>query len=203
MYKEFANRITNSLINKSIVSKEQRDLCLYGFEILISSLFYFIVYLLCSLISKTVMPSFFFWLGLFIFRKIAGGHHSKTYTSCHILFALNHIVFIIIVKFIKAEFYPSTIYTILIIAITSLIFIAPVDHKNKPFIGTEYARFRCLSIIYGLAITITLGLSVFKIISPNQYLFSYSIGTLSANISLLIGKIIRKKEELKHEKTIT
>lgn len=207
MYKELANRITNTLIKKSIICKDQRDLCLYGFEILISSLFYFIVFLLCSVLSKTIFPSFIFWLGLFIFRKIAGGHHSKTYTACHILFALNHIAFIIFVKFIKAELYSSIIYTIFTIAIISLVFIAPVDHKNKPFIGAEYIRFRYLSIIYCLAITLILGLLIIKIIPPSIYVFSYSIGTLSASISLLIGKITRKKEtkkeELNYEKTIS
>lgn len=194
MYKEIANKITNTLIKKSIVCNEQRDLCLYGFEILISSLFYFIIFLVCSLISKTVLPSFFFWLGLFIFRKIAGGHHSKTYTTCHILFALNHIAFIIIVKLIQTELYHPIIYTILTIAIISLVFIAPVDHKNKPFIETEYIHFRLLSIIYGVVLMMILGLLITKLIAPTPYVFSYSIGTLSASISLLIGKITRKKE---------
>ena len=200
MYKRMAIHCTNFFINKNIVDIEKRDIHIYGFEILISSLFYLLYFLVLSVISQTLLPSICFFLGLFIIRKVAGGHHSKSYKSCHILFSINHILFIALYYIVPQKSYSYVVSLILFVAVLSLWFIAPVDHINKPFIKNEYKKYKILSIIYGFLLALLITFLLTNNIYAHKHLFSFTIGSLSAVSSLLIGKITRIKERKHYEK---
>ena len=148
MYRTLAKKITNYFIRRNIISDKEKDIYSYGFEIMISSFVYLIIFLTVALISQTLLASLFFWLGLFIIRKTAGGHHANSYTSCHILFLINHIVFVIIALLLPQSIYIFFNIASLAISIALVFILAPVDHKNKPFINNEYNRFKLLSRLY-------------------------------------------------------
>lgn len=200
MYKRIAISLTKSFIKKNILDEEKREICTYGFEMIIANLTYLLIFVATAAITKTIFVSLFFWLGLFLIRKVAGGHHSNSYFSCHCLSMINHILFIVSIKFIPMNVFHYCSYSIFIVAIFSLLLFAPVDHKNKPFIKTEFARFRKYSLIYSFILTIVTLLyyvgHCFENIPFNvdSFIFSYSFGTLSATVSLLSAKIIRYKE---------
>ena len=82
----------------------------------------------------------------------------------------------------------------LLISSVIVLFFAPIDHPNKPFIKTEKKRFRILSCIYAFVI-ILVAVSTIIFYSANyaNYLFGYSFGTLVATISLVAAKINYKK----------
>lgn len=201
MYRKLAIRITDCFINKDIILEQKKAIYYYGFELLISSIIYFLIFLLISLVTKSLIASFFFWLGLFLIRKTAGGHHSNSYKKCHLLFAANHTFFVILLKTIPTPYYFYVNTSILILSILSILIFAPVDHKNKPFIKTEYKRFKLFSKIYCIILLLIGVFSIINIIPPSSYFFGFSFGSLSATISLLFAKIIRFKERKKnHEK---
>ena len=194
MYNKIALKMTSWFINKGVIDDSKKSIYKYGFEVLMSSLVYFFIFAITSILTKSVFPSIFFWLGLFVIRKVAGGHHAHSYTSCHILFESNHIIFIILFKIIPSFWYQSIILGILSFSLISIFLFAPVDHANKPFIKNERKQFRIWSLAYCAVLLLALIMCFAKILPSNNLLFSYSLGSLSATISLLIGKIIRIKE---------
>lgn len=200
MYKKIAISLTESFIRRNILDEEKREICTYGFEMIFANLTYLLIFIATALVTKTVLVSFFFWLGLFLIRRIAGGHHSESYFSCHCLSAFCHILFIASVKLIPTTVFHYCSYWALIFAFSSLILFAPVDHKNKPFVKTEFTRFRKYSIVYSFVLLLIV-LLYFSLRSLGNapliiesFIFSFSFGTLSATISLLTAKIIRYKE---------
>ena len=199
VYKKLSIICTEFFIKHQLIEKEKRDIHLYGFEILLSSLSYLLLFIAISILTNTFLASLCFFLGLFFIRKIAGGHHSKTYIRCHILFALNHLLFITLYYIIQPQLYHYIIPLIFLIAALAMWLLAPVDHKNKPFIKSEYGRYKTCSIIYGCCLIALLILLYTKILPFHKHVFSFSIGTISATLSLLIGKINRTKERKHHE----
>lgn len=191
MYNKIASNITDCFIKRGVIDNSKKEIYKYGFEVLISSAMYFLLFALISIITNSVFPSFLFWLGLFIIRKTAGGHHAKNYTACHVHFEANHILFIILFRFFPKIWYKTSIIGIITICLISILLFAPVDHINKPFINSEYKRFRILSLVYCAVLLIVLILYVINILPSNELSFAYSIGSLSATISLLSGKITR------------
>lgn len=200
MYKKLAQRISNKFIQMNLIEESKKDIYIYGFEYIISNIVYLAIFFALCILTKTVLTSLCFWLGIFLLRKIAGGHHAETYISCHILFAANHILFILLKYSFPEEHYLISIITALLITIVSIFSCAPVDHKNKPFIKTEYKRYKILSYSYGMILVILCSLIYLKVIPASKFFFAYTFGTFSATLSLLYAKLIRKKERrLKNE----
>jgi accessory gene regulator B len=197
LYRYVANVLTQKFINLKIIDANKQNIYLYGFEMLISNFVYSLIFIILSLVTDTLIASFFFWIGLFLVRKTAGGHHSNSYISCHILFASNHIIFILLYKFLPYKWLYICIVAMLCFSIITILFFAPVDHKNKPFIKTEYKRYKLLSKIYCIILIATLIFIVSKVIAVNLTGLGFFFGTFSATVSLLCAKIIRLKERRK------
>ena len=201
MYRKLAICITEKFVHNKLIAGDKKDIYAYGFEMLISTLVYFTGFLIISLLTQTLMPSLCFWGGLFIVRKVAGGHHANSYVSCNLLSTANHVLFVVLVKLLDTNtYYPFITFTLLFSTATILL-VAPVDHKNKPFIKNEYKRYKLLSNLYCIVLGIIFLLVSAKFISIGTLLFAFTFGTLSATISLLCAKIIRSYERGKnHEK---
>ena len=201
MYRKLAICITDKFISKKLISDNKKDIYAYGFEMLISILVYFVEFLVISLLTQTLVSSLYFLCGLFIVRKVAGGHHANSYISCNLLSTANHILFVFLVKLINVNIYYHFITLTLLFSAATILLVAPVDHKNKPFIKNEYKRYKLLSSLYCIVLGIIVLLVSAKTIPISEVLFGFSFGTLSATISLLCAKFIRSFERGKnHEK---
>ena len=167
---------------------------------LISILVYFVEFLIISLLTQTLASSLCFLGNLFIVRKVAGGHHANNYISCNLLSTANHILFVILVKLVNVDTYYTFITLTLLFSAATILLIAPVDHKNKPFIKNEYKRYKLLSNLYCIVLGIVVLLVSGKMIPAGELLLGFTFGTLSATLSLLCAKIIRSYERgKKHE----
>ncbi len=172
---------------------------LYGFEVLISSIIYTTVFILVSIITKTIFPSLCFFIGFYLIRSISGGFHANTYTACHILYFANHIAFIVIIKLTPSCAANIVTSTLLIISSALILIFAPADHPNKPFIKNEKKRFRLLSTLYGILLIFISAFPFFitskLILNTLQFI---SIGSISAAISLTVARIQNERRK-RHE----
>lgn len=196
MYKTLALCLTKKFIKLNLVPAEKEPVYSYGFEIILSMIVYALIFVITAIITSTLVTSLIFFIGFYLIRKFCGGYHASTYLKCHFMSVLVHLVAIAFLRlFPQSLFYEFTIISLLISCVFILLF-APVDHKNKPFIKNEFQRFRKKSCIYcGLISVIILLTLILKArLGDNIYLFSYSLGTLSATLSMLGAKIINYYE---------
>lgn len=200
MYKTLALCLTKKFIKMNLISPDKESVYSYGFEIILSTIVYAIIFLATALITSTLMTSLLFFVGFYLIRKFCGGYHASTYMKCHLMTATVHLIAIIFFHYFPHDaFYLFSIVSLLVCCILILIF-APVDHKNKPFIKNEFRRFRKKSCIYCGIIVIILSIAVVlrSKCNNNIYLFSYSLGTLTATLSMLGAKILNFHERRKH-----
>ncbi len=186
MYEIAAKAITNKFVRCGIINSERQDVYNYGFELMISYLVYFIIFSCISLLTSTLVESYFFFIGFMFVRKFAGGIHAKTYIRCHILFELNHLLFIAVHHYCS---YSTHLWIVLLIELFSIVVIwvlAPVDNSNKRLTINEKRHFKKMSRVYTVFIG---GTIVAAIVVPGieQYVFSYSVGVCSASLSLLLA----------------
>lgn len=198
MYTKLANAITDFFVQHQIVSKEERDNYAFGYEVMISESVYILIMLIISVITSLLIESLLFFIGFFVFRKLAGGYHASTYLKCHIIFALNQIICLILLNLVPLFLYNYILGGISILLPIITFISAPIDNENKPFNTNEYRRYKKYSrifiLIFSLVITCTILLGGFEY---NRYVFALCIGVSSANISLLYAYI---KRRVKHEK---
>lgn len=197
MYKIISNRITDVFIKKEIIPEGKKDIYLYGFEIIISSVVYALIFILSAVITSTFVASVIFFVGFYLVRKFCGGFHASTYLKCHFMSVITHFIAIGFLLLFPTDL--RLIFNIIVLYIcgVTILLFAPVDHKNKRFIKNEYRNFRIKSCIYSCLIIIFSTLYFFKsslLDNINIYIFAYSLGTVSATISMLSAKIININE---------
>lgn len=191
LYEKVSLSITDYLISKGIIDTEKKEIYAYGFEILISYICYFIIEFLIAIVTKTVITSILFFSGFILIRRSAGGYHASTYIKCHILFALNHILFIGINAVLPKWIYLPFLIITPIISMLAIFSFAPVDHENRDFNDNEYKCFKKRSRMCSVIIfLITLVCVFFEITWP--YIFSALFGVLSATISLIVAYCIKR-----------
>ena len=96
MYAKLAIAITNFFILHQVIPEEEKDNYAFGYEVMISESFYILIMLIISVITGSLIESLLFFIGFFVFRKLAGGYHASTYLKCHIIYAINQIICLIL-----------------------------------------------------------------------------------------------------------
>lgn len=201
LYKNLANNITSFFVKKNVIAESKKNVYSYGFEIILSTIVYEAIFLVLALITKTFFPSLLFWIGFFFIRKCCGGYHAHTYFACHIMFAANHLAFIFLLKMFLKSTDPRIAAVIVFVCAGIILLIAPVAHPNKPFIKNEYNNFKKKSRIYACVLIAISIIGLLPFMTYHAAYWGYTIGTLSATISLLSAKIIYKPERNStHEK---
>lgn len=192
-YKELSCTLARFFVKKGTIKEEKREIYEYGFEILLSTIVYTVIFIGIAIVTDTLIPSLVFYTGFFIVRTIAGGYHAKTYISCHLLFMANHLLFIAVLKLTPIALHTYIASGMIVISSLILLLFAPVAHPNKPFIKSEKERFRKYACIYAALLIIIFSI-IANLISPQyvHYLLSYATGTFSAAISLASAKILYK-----------
>lgn len=194
MYRKISGFLTEKYIISGTIPGEKREVYEYGFEVLISTIVYTIIFLLIAICFGEFLSSVLFWGSFLVIRKLAGGYHAKTYLQCHILFCTNHLVFLFLIKVIPIA--CNSLCDAVLLAFSSIILFvfAPVDHPNKPFVAGEQRKHRRLSIIYAILILISILPTLVFGPKFEMLFFAFSFGTLSAAISTMSAKIKRKGE---------
>lgn len=197
MYKFLSNSITDLFIKHNLISDVKKDIYVYGFEIIISTIVYALIFIISALVTSTFWESLVFFFGFHFVRKFCGGFHANTYLKCHLMTAITHYIAIGFLLFFPTKWQIAFSTTILYTCGLLIILFAPVDHKNKRFIKNEYRNFRKKSCIYGFIIfAISTICTIHGITSTNYniYVFAYSLGTVSATLSMLGAKLINLNE---------
>lgn len=199
MYKKLSQKITNHFINKQIISKDDREIYEYSYEVLLAESVYIFIMIVIGLLFHAFIASLFFFIGFYLCRKVSGGYHASTYTKCHILFAMNHILFIGLSKFIPQNLYWIITLVFVGISIVLIYFLAPIDHPNKPFDEHEHKKYKRQSRVF-ILITLLATVVLYMVERNNPYYFYVSIGIFSASMSLLYSFFERRKKHEKNQK---
>lgn len=195
MYKKLAAILTDKFIKTDVIEEQQREVYLYGFEMLISNIVYVFVFLILAILTQTILCSLLFGISFFITRSIAGGYHAATYSMCHLLSLLNQVLFILLVTLLSQELHPVASVVSILMSSGILLIFAPIDHPNKPFIKTERKRFRRMCCVYAYVIPVIVTALVLFATQLSTYILSFSLGIFSAAFALLSAKIQQTKEK--------
>ena len=195
MYKKLAAILTDKFIKTDVIEEQQREVYLYGFEMLISNIVYVFVFLILAILTQTILCSLLFGISFFITRSIAGGYHAATYSMCHLLSLLNQVLFILLVTLLSQELHPVASVVSILMSSGILLIFSPIDHPNKPFIKTERKRFRRMCCVYAYVIPVIVTALVLFATQLSTYILSFSLGIFSAAFALLSAKIQQTKEK--------
>lgn len=111
------------------------EVYVYGLELIISSLVGEMVVLFLGLMLDRLMETLIFILLIKYIRIYSGGFHAKTYIVCNMTFITSYL-FSVLICYKLRSVQDNTIIGLMIItviiAIATMIKLAPIENKNKP-----------------------------------------------------------------------
>ncbi len=193
MVQQIANNLTDLLLKKEIVKEEDKEIYTYGLEALLSTVINTILVLIFGLLTGMLLETLAFLISFAILRVYCGGYHAKTHVGCILMFAGIYGFAMLVLTIMPAQY--QGIFSMVAGGLSLLIILlyAPIEHKNRPFVGNEYKTFRMLSRIIAL---LEAGLIVLSNIFAYQFIklaLNVSMAMLSVVFILALAKIIERK----------
>lgn len=188
MINNLSSRLTDRLIDKGSITKDDRELYIYGFFILLSHIMYFSLSAFFGLLFQCFIESVIFYIAFQFIRRYAGGYHAKTETRCEILSTLSLLVCVAIIKVIKTYDFQTVLLFINILSAVCILAFCPLDTPEKPLTEKEFKYFRKISWIILLVITIVI---------VNSYFFKINTIFAPCCMSLILESMLLIAGKLK------
>lgn len=195
MFSTLATMISNRLCVASAIEEGDRELYIYGFYILISRLFFFLVSVLCGCLFGVLWESVLFYVMFTLLRSYAGGIHAKTENMCTILTTLSLLTSICGIKVLN--FVQSEMISLIIAGIGAgcIIAFCPLDTAEKPLESADRNHYRRTSIT--IVVTyLALALLMYAM-GLKGVLNAVAVSIALESVLMVAGKIMQLRKSIK------
>lgn len=196
MFRKISENIAGMLVANDIVTDENRDAYIYGLELLIPQILFYIGLLIISLFTKTLLLSFLFVVTYKALRQYTGGFHCKSAEVCLIVSVLIYLILILLFYF-HLKIVDMLMITASMTASVILFRFSPVEDKNKPLDNIEKTKYRNLSIIANIIAISLIIISFFLNLREIFYAVAWSLSADAVLILLTIRRCNNEEDNLK------
>lgn len=188
-----SSKIAGFLFKKNVISEDYVEICKYGYEVLFFNLFNAAIVLALGIVLNKLLYSIVFFAVFAVVRQYCGGYHSKSTIVCTFVYVLIYLfIMLLATTDITEECFTIPVNLIFCISyISSVIAFAPIDNKNKALDEEEKAKFKKISLILGVILTL-LSLSLYKVDLHITAVISLTLLVITA--LMLTGRQLRKEE---------
>ena len=190
MITALANHIADFIYSNTELSEEQREIYVYGYEIIISSAITFFLLIVTGLLFGRILEIMAFFIVFYMLRQQTGGYHADTYFKCNLIFEINIILamMLTLIDFPFAVLIAVNIAAFVLCLVTILI-LAPLENVNKPIAPELRPKHKIT------ALTLTFIFEAASICLLNHIKFSLCISMAMASTAIAMLINIKKKEK--------
>ena len=191
MLNKCATYLTNKLNNNINFSNEEKDIYVYGFELLLSTLLSTISIFAISLAYKNIFFFLFFILFFYSLRLFCGGFHAKTYLQCFILTNLIFVSTIVLSKVVMLINLKNIMPLLVFLGFCVIFYYAPIENGNHPYSKTKYQKFRIISRILAM-VYMLIFLCVYVFVDTDIIVINASWSYIWVSLMIVIAKLKEK-----------
>lgn len=145
MFKNLAEDITFLLIKNKIVDIEERDIYLYGIEVILLNGGLLLMFLIISLLFGNMIN---FWAYLIFFlplRIFSGGYHAKTSECCFAMSTVMYGTSVVITKFLPLLYLNFYCWIAGAVSMFIILLFTPLINANNPLNKVQKKRNRIIT----------------------------------------------------------
>lgn len=194
MLQQLAVNLTDYLVRKNAAKQEDREIYIYGFEALLSTLVNTVLVVIAGILLGILTETIIYLIGFAILRVYCGGYHAKTHKGCIATFCLIYSSAMALVNYFPPEYSGSFSVAVGVLSYLFILKFAPIEHKNRPFVGNEFSAFRKVARIIGfLEVSI---ITYLAFVYPNLAKVSLilSAAMLSVVFIMIIALAVNKRK---------
>ncbi len=189
------------MTNKGVIPPEDKEIYVYGWSLLLSTLGSFLAMLLLGTVLGQLPGTLLYILFFCSLRIYAGGYHAASYGNCFWLTLTLYSTAPLFHFYLPPAYLDGALVVLVLLSVFITCLWAPVDHPNKPLNEAEKQQNKKMSRgIVLLQSAVLLGLGLWQ---PwlKQYLLWSAVGMATNSFTLLyvIGYPYPKGGEM-HEK---
>ena len=186
MATKLAEHIVQKLIAVSVVEEGDRELYIYGFFLLITRFYFFLVTIAFGCFLRIPCESVIFYIVFILLRSYAGGVHARTEMACTVWTTLTIGIAMVAIKMMEVLNGPILIFAVF--SDLCILIHSPLDSEAKCLDANERRKFRriCYWLLF-ICNAVIIG--AFFIALPVLY-YSVVCGMFTEAILLGIGKYL-------------
>ncbi|HBR02726.1 MAG TPA: hypothetical protein DD738_08950 [Ruminiclostridium sp.] len=189
---QFAVSLTNSLLKQDIVKEEDREIYVYGFEAMLSTVVNTVIVIAIGIFAGLLSQTLVFLISFAVLRVFCGGYHAKTHFGCIFTFLVLYGLAMVSAAFIPLQYAAALSCFIGAVSTLFIFKYAPIEHKNRPILDNEFASFHRISRI--TAVVEFIIVMIISLFFPGLIKFALIIATamLCVVFIMAFAKIIER-----------
>lgn len=170
--------ITDFLCRKQLIKEEDKELYVYGYQLLISSLIGIITTITLGIVLKKSLLTMLYLVIFIITRQHCGGYHANHFSTCILSFLSTYLIVIMLESYLIGTDYSLYCILMEIIYFITVLRFAPIEHKNKPLSQKVRQVNRKKSIIYSV-IWILISIPAYILLPEMAIIISLTLVTIA------------------------
>lgn len=142
MFSKLSEKLVHALIRRGQLDEGEHELYAYGFFILFSELFFFLVICAIGLCLRIPLQALFFFAVFRPLRQYAGGYHAKTELRCLLFSSTMLLGNFFVLKWVQTAGLDWLILLPVLLGTIPIVIFAPLDTTQKPLDSSERKHFR-------------------------------------------------------------
>ena len=144
MLKNISIRLADRLIKCGAINADHKEICIYGFQLLISSLFSTSLVLSVGIGLGKFPETAAFLIVYILLRSYSGGYHANSYAVCTIVTLFVYFSVILLATFVNVNI--SAYLSLFLVGVVLLFLLAPIN-SHKEIFSTDARRYKIISLI--------------------------------------------------------
>ena len=188
--------IADFLFSKDVITEEEKEVCAYGMELIISGIISVALVIIIGLITGSIWYAVIYNMMMILIRTYTGGYHADTHAGCNVCYCG---VYLISLLMLRIQVYIRE--TIIIVLNAQL------EHNKKKNKIKKKEKYMIVSAVLGIAsMLISFILNIIGVVTRyGKYSFlcqiSLYINTMLLIIGLLLLLGVRKEGRFHEEDT--
>ena len=131
MIKYLSENITNYFYTNEIISKEEKEIYVYGLHLIFSSVIGIAIILTLGIFLNNLVNTVLFLSAFISVRMYSGGYHANSYIKCNMTLITIYLITMAAVNFIPREIIGTSSAALIALTVYIILKYAPVDNENK------------------------------------------------------------------------
>ena len=143
--------IADFLFSKDVITEEEKEVCAYGMELIISGIISVALVIIIGLITGSIWYAVVYNIMMIVIRLYTGGYHADTHVGCNVCYCGTYMISLLMLRI--QMYVKGTIITWLIALAGYLIIVlnAPLEHHNKKLTMEQKEKYMIVSAVLGIA----------------------------------------------------
>ncbi|MBE6851638.1 MAG: hypothetical protein E7504_07950 [Ruminococcus sp.] len=150
-----SKRISLFLYKNNVIDSEDIEIYMYGFEIIVSTIFATLIILAIGILLRMVALSILYLIIFSSLRQMTGGYHADTYFKCNLSFGIISFCILVLTRILSQDHVYSLNIHLLFLLFSTLVIIvyAPVENPNKPLDEKQKRKNHICSILSAIILS--------------------------------------------------